>query len=294
MAQPTSPTQSSGRSPWSSVTASTPAKPLSVVLICLGLCRRGSYCSTSQPFHADMACDVLALQVREAAQTGGCTYLSSAGTVFNQLLREEPDVAKTLLAADWPIQMWARPVGRRWFSPWTLTLKSSCSKKRCYYLAPVFAVHEGRLLVGFDPSRLGPHPTCTDGDVPPLPAAQRHALDRVSTLAKHFELCLHLEAGDLMFLNNWAMLYRRDSYQDGQDTSRHMVRMWLRNTKLGWSIPTQMLPPWLAVYGQKSKSKARIYPLHPMETYVVPKYTTGSAAFVVEDTDESDVELGTH
>lgn len=52
-----------------------------------------------------MGCDILALQVRHSAQRGGFTYLSSSWTAFNQLLTEEPEVAKTLLAPNWPVQM---------------------------------------------------------------------------------------------------------------------------------------------------------------------------------------------
>lgn len=58
-----------------------------------------------QPFHSDMGCDILALQVRHSARAGGQTYLASAATVFNHILREEPGVAKTLMSPNWPVQM---------------------------------------------------------------------------------------------------------------------------------------------------------------------------------------------
>lgn len=52
-----------------------------------------------------MGCDILALQVRHSAEKGGYTYLSSVSTAFNELLAEDPSAAKTLLTADWPVQM---------------------------------------------------------------------------------------------------------------------------------------------------------------------------------------------
>lgn len=52
-----------------------------------------------------MGCDMLALQVRQSARTGGYTYLTSAASVFNHLLREEPEVVLTLLTPNWPVQM---------------------------------------------------------------------------------------------------------------------------------------------------------------------------------------------
>ncbi|EQL02350.1 taurine catabolism dioxygenase TauD [Ophiocordyceps sinensis CO18] len=232
--------------------------------------RHGIHSSHALPFHTDMGCDMLALQVRQSARTGGYTYLTSAASVFNHLLREEPEVVLTLLTPNWPVQI--------------------SNRKTRHYLAPVFSIHQGRLLVSLDPSRLGPHPASPDEGVPALTLAQRYALGRVSQVGAAFELRLKLEAGDLLFVNNWALLHRRDAYQDGDLTSRHMVRLWLRNTQLGWSIPTDLLTPWLAAYGEQSRPKMRLYPLQPMSTYVVPRYTTGSAAFVVEDTDESDTE----
>lgn len=56
-----------------------------------------------------MGCDVLSLQVRDSANKGGYTYLSSAWTVFNDLLNREPEVIKTLLAPNWPVQLYDKP-----------------------------------------------------------------------------------------------------------------------------------------------------------------------------------------
>lgn len=52
-----------------------------------------------------MGCDILSLQVRNIADKGGYTYLSSAWWVFNDLLNREPEVVKTLLAPNWPVQL---------------------------------------------------------------------------------------------------------------------------------------------------------------------------------------------
>lgn len=143
-------------------------------------------------------------------------------------------------------------------------------------------------MASMDPNRFGRHPASTDAEIPALNAAQKYALERVSVVAKRTELQLSLKTGELVFLNNWAMLHRRDAYEDDKDSSRHMVRLWLRDTRLGWPVPPQMLPPWQAAYGETSRAKARIYSLYPMATYVVPKYSAGSAAFMIEDSDESD------
>lgn len=137
-------------------------------------------------------------------------------------------------------------------------------------------------MASMDPNRFGPHAASPDG-VPPLTAAQRHALGRVEAVARRLELGLRLETGSLLFLNNWALLHRRDAYRDDERTARHLVRLWLRNTQLGWPVPAPMLPPWLAAYGDRAAPPQ--YALHPPATYIVPKYSAGSAAFVLEDDD---------
>ncbi|KAL6879945.1 hypothetical protein HDV57DRAFT_101324 [Trichoderma longibrachiatum] len=228
--------------------------------------RHGIHSNQALPYHNDMGCDILALQVRHMAEKGGYTYLSSVSTAFNELLSEAPWAAVALLTPDWPVQISGRGANS--------------------YLAPALAIHDGRLMASMDPNRFGPHPSSGPTDIPPLTATQLSALERISKAAHRSELRLRLETGDLLFFNNWALLHRRDSYTDSDETSRHMVRLWLRNSKLGWSVPESMLPPWNAAYGDNG-IRHRLYPLFPMPEYKVPKYSAGSAAFVIEDDDAS-------
>lgn len=138
-------------------------------------------------------------------------------------------------------------------------------------------------MASLDPNRLGPHPKSTHSDIPHLTEHQRYALQAVADSAHRTELQLRLETGDLLFFNNWALLHRRDAYIDDNATSRHLVRLWLRNQKLGWNVPESMLTPWEAAYGDNEKIKERFYPLIPAAEYREPKYSAGSAAFVIED-----------
>lgn len=165
---------------------------------------------------------------------------------------------------------------------------SSGREAKCYF-APALTIHDGRLMASIDPNRFGPHPSSGPTDIPSLTPLQRSALERISKAAYRTELRLRLDTGDILFFNNWALLHRRDSYTDGEDTSRHMVRLWLRNSKLGWSVPDSLLPPWFAAYGDNG-IRNRLYPLMPMPDYKVPKYSAGSAAFMIEDSDTPDDE----
>ena len=89
--------------------------------------------------------------------------------------------------------------------------------------------------------------------------------------------------GDMLFVNNWAIMHRRESYEDGDATSRHLVRIWIRNTELGWAIPEDMAIPWKASFEREGVKKA--YNIHP-STNRTSKYSAGSAAFVIDDIEE--------
>ncbi|KAK7414352.1 hypothetical protein QQX98_006794 [Neonectria punicea] len=228
--------------------------------------RHGIHTKDGLPFHTDMGCEILSLQVRNSASKGGNTCLTSAWWVFNDLLNREPEVVKTLLTPNWPIQL----SGRR----------------ATYFLAPIFSFHDGKLLASVDPHRLGPHPDMADSDIPLLTAPQHHALQALAESAARAELQLTLEKGDILFFNNLALFHRREPYQDGEESSRHLVRVWLRSRKLGWAIPDSMRLPWEKAYGESRKVKAKIYSLFPVEDYPVLRYTVGSAAFMIEETSE--------
>ncbi|KAK6445132.1 hypothetical protein FP744_10001380 [Trichoderma asperellum] len=231
--------------------------------------RHGIHSNQALPYHNDMGCDILALQVRHSAEKGGYTYLSSVSRAFNELLSEAPSAALTLLTPEWPVQISGREPN--------------------YYLAPALTIHDGKLMASMDPNRFGPHPSYGSSNVPSLTASQLLSLEKISNAAYRTELRLDLKTGDILFFNNWALLHRRDAYTDSDETSRHMVRLWLRNSELGWSVPDSLLQPWFAAYGENGV-RDRLYPLVPSPDYKLPKYSAGSAAFVIEDSDHSDSE----
>ena len=177
-----------------------------------------------------------------------------------------------------------------------------------YISAPLIQYHNGHVLFSFDPGRLGIHPATQSEYVrdksttgSELTTTQVQALETLSRLAEEHCVRVAAQPGDILFLNNWALVHARDSYIDGNlHTSRHLVRLWLHNSELGWDIPASMRVPWEAAFGSLNdndlhgsdrllKSTHRNYPVVPMKEYKAPKYTSGSAAFMLEDSDESEV-----
>lgn len=145
-------------------------------------------------------------------------------------------------------------------------------------------LHDDKLVTSVDPARLGPQPgsIVPEGEepVPELTPEQQAALNALGESAKKHEIQVTLQKGDMLFLNNWAIIHRRDAYEDGKDTSRHLVRLWIRNSELGWKIPKAMAMPWEQAFEHNSK---KVYNIEPAKEYIKPQFTAGSAAFVIED-----------
>ncbi|KAI1817234.1 Clavaminate synthase-like protein [Poronia punctata] len=230
--------------------------------------RHGIHTNNSLPFHNDMGCDILAIHIRNCAAQGGNTYVASAGAVYNSMMKANPWAVHTLAKHNWPIQ-----VSRRGTSP--------------FVAAPLLSFHSDNLIVSVDPARIGPHPSVRHGRIPELLPAQREALAILQQTAIEQQVLLPTGQGDIVFINNWAMLHAREAYHDDVTATRHLVRLWLRNNNLAWDIPESMKAPWESSFGTRAeKIVNRQYPVAPLPEYMAPKFTNGSAAFILGESDE--------
>jgi hypothetical protein len=140
-----------------------------------------------------------------------------------------------------------------------------------------------------DPARIGPHAADRHGLIPALTLEQQAALAVLQSTAREHQLELDNSPGDMVYLNNWSLLHAREAYQDGESSARHLVRLWLRNKALAWSIPDSMRGPWDCAFGDKArKVQNHSYPIMPMPDYMESKYTNGTAAFVRDDDENED------
>ncbi|KAI1454222.1 Clavaminate synthase-like protein [Annulohypoxylon moriforme] len=226
--------------------------------------RHGIHTNDRLPFHNDMGCEVLAIQVRDRAEAGGHTCVASMTDIYNDLLQSNPWVVHALARHDWPIQTSRRATS--------------------FVLSPLIEYYADNLLISMDPARIGPHPLARSGSIPQLTAEQQEALAVLQGAARKHQLQLETQPGDIIFLNNLGLLHARESYQDGTSSSRHLVRLWLRNAQLGWAIPPSMRMPWDASFGDGAQRIInRYYPIMPMPEYMECKYSNGTAAFVADD-----------
>jgi hypothetical protein len=78
-----------------------------------------------------------------------------------------------------------------------------------------------------------------------------------------------MEEGDIRFINNRGLLHGREWFHDS-DTSaesrRHVIRLWLRNADLQWSLPPALKLAWARIFDD---------PHRPVRWNVEPTFEDG-------------------
>lgn len=67
--------------------------------------RHGIHTNSGLPFHNDMGCEILAMHIRNCAAQGGETYVASAASVYNAMMKANPWAVHTLAKHNWPVQV---------------------------------------------------------------------------------------------------------------------------------------------------------------------------------------------
>jgi len=197
-------------------------------------------------FHNEESGDIVSWLTRSTAAAGGKCIISSAHTIYNVLAATRPDVVRTLARSDWPFAL---------------------PRFQC---RPVIFYQDSRLIINFGRAALlGNEAHPRPSHLPALNPRQIEALDAIEAIAKATELQIQTQAGDMHFINNLAVLHRREGFTNGSSLGekRHLVRMRLRSSKLGWSIPAPLQRSWDEAF---NKSGAKHWHLEPMPSFFFP------------------------
>jgi hypothetical protein len=167
-------------------------------------------------FHTDGA-DIIGLLCLQKARSGGLSRIASSVSVFNELLRQRPDLAPVLFDKFF----WDRET-------------DALPGESPYFLFPICRYSDGRLgtlYIGLYIRNAQRFP-----EVPRLTAAQRDVLDLLDSIAndQQFYLDMEFEPGDMQFLKNAVILHARTEYEDWPEPQRkrHLLRLWLTNDRL--------------------------------------------------------------
>ncbi len=164
-----------------------------------------------QNYHTD-SCDVVGLLCLHPARSGGLSSLVSSVTIFNELRRRRPDLARVL------------------FEPIETDRRGEVAPgQRPYFRIPVFNWHAGRLTTIYHRSYI--ESARRFADVPPLTAEQTEALDAFDALANDPALHFFMEfrAGDVQLVCNHSLLHDRTAFEDWPEPERkrHLLRLWM-------------------------------------------------------------------
>lgn len=102
--------------------------------------------------------------------------------------------------------------------------------------------------------------------LPSLSFRQVEALDAIEAIAQATQMEIQTQAGDMHFINNLAVLHRREGFVNGNAPSarRHLVRMRLRSAEHGWSIPKELAHEWDQAF---KKRGVKLWHLEPMPAF---------------------------
>ncbi|KAF7537848.1 hypothetical protein G7054_g3378 [Neopestalotiopsis clavispora] len=207
--------------------------------------------TTAITFHTEEAGDIASWLTRSTAASGGRCIIASAYNIYNVLAAHRPDVIRTLAKSDWPF---AFPH---------------------FQCRPVIFQEDSRLIMNFGRTPLlgnATHPR--PEHLPKTNERQKEALDLIEAIAKATQLEIKTQPGDMHFINNLAVLHRREGFTNGQakQEKRHLVRMRLRSSEMGWTIPTELQRDWHDAF---EKDLAKTWHLEPMpgDAFPLRKYT---------------------
>nr|MBF0684916.1 TauD/TfdA family dioxygenase [Pseudomonas sp.] len=172
---------------------------------------RGYQTNARLPYHSD-ASDIVSLLCVQSARSGGLSSLVSSTTVWNEMVKRDPDSARTLL----------RPL---YYTRWGEIPEG----KKPYEAVPVFAPYDGRMITSYVRSAV--YKAQALPGVPPLTDAQIKAMDLLDELSADPELHLDMtfEPGDIQLVSNYSVFHSRTTYEDWPEPERrrHLLRLWL-------------------------------------------------------------------
>ena len=168
--------------------------------------------STELDMHTD-ACDVVAMLCLQKAISGGYSGYVSAISIYNEILRRQPDLMAVLIEGFHYHRFGEEAPGQ---APVTEDK------------IPVFSFQEGCLSVNYLRSYIE---MAAEELQIALTPKQQDALDLVDEIALHDDFALKFitNPGEAVFFNNLTVLHNRTAFEDSDSEAekRHFLRLWL-------------------------------------------------------------------
>ena len=163
--------------------------------------------------HTD-SCDLVGLMCLRSAESGGVSRLTSAISVHNVMLAEQPEALAQLYRGYFFHRRGEEQPGELPYTPNRVPVYSNTDDHVSVRYVRTY-VEAGEAAAGR-----------------PMDGAELAVLDRFEEITKRPELMLEftLWPGEMYFINNYTILHARTAFDDGdapEDQRRHLLRLWL-------------------------------------------------------------------
>lgn len=164
-----------------------------------------------QTYHTD-SCDIVGLLCLQQAKSGGDSALVSSNTIYNEMRRTNPELARVLFDPIATDRRGEIPTGQKPF-----------------FEIPVFNWYQGLMSTIYQRQYIDSAQRFEDAmRLTPLHV---EALDCFDSLANEQRLnfLMRLEPGDMQFVHNHNLLHDRTAFEDWNEPAkkRHLLRLWL-------------------------------------------------------------------
>lgn len=171
---------------------------------------RGYMTQAAMDFHCDSA-DILSLCCLSPAKSGGEHRICSSVTLYNEMLKNRPDLVEELTARFYLARKGEIPPGET--EPWERL--------------PIFSVTDGY----FAGRGISAHMAKAQKipGVPKYTEVQEEAIRMYKETAPKIAIDIDFEQGDISYVCNHVMLHSRTDFEDWPDPGRkrHLLRLWL-------------------------------------------------------------------
>lgn len=170
---------------------------------------RGYQTHDKLPFHSD-SCDVVGLLCLHHSQSGGESTVVSTVNIYNEMLKQRPDLVAELCKPIYRDRRGEIPEGAQ-----------------PYYQIPVFSFEQGYFTCNWQGGYI--RSAQRFEELPRHTPAMLEALDMFAAMAR--DLCYHMDfrQGDIQLLHNHVTVHSRTEYVDfpEPEKKRHLLRLWL-------------------------------------------------------------------
>ena len=171
---------------------------------------RGYMTQAAMDFHCDSA-DILSLCCLSPAKSGGEHRICSSVTLYNEMLKSNPDLVKELTARFYLARKGDIPPGET--EPWDRL--------------PIFSVTDGY----FAGRGISAH-MAKGQKIPGVPKyteLQEQAIRMYKETAPKLAIDIDFEQGDISYVSNHTTLHSRTDFEDYEEPERkrHLLRLWL-------------------------------------------------------------------